>query len=173
MSKIIWIFLNFFSFHFITLLLKGCPIFDSSPLIQNKLFNNFSWVYWFLCKNLSKLYPPLESSYFLDINSSRKCMCQQRNLGKLYLFGDFLRSMSTTKKVYFKHQNSLMAPSTLSKLSFLFTKLWHCYFDSKRFGLFWLSFGSFVSRHQNRLPQFCEQRLFVFIFIEVITPLKM
>jgi hypothetical protein len=39
----------------ITLLLKWCPIFDSSPLIQNSKFNNFLWVPWFLCKNLSNL----------------------------------------------------------------------------------------------------------------------
>ena len=42
----------------ITLLLKWCPIFDSSPLIQNSKFNNFLWVCWFLCKNLSNFVPP-------------------------------------------------------------------------------------------------------------------
>ena len=33
--------------------MKWCPIFDSSPLIQNSKFNNFLWVCLFLCKNLS------------------------------------------------------------------------------------------------------------------------
>ena len=37
---------------------KWCSIFDSSPLIQNSKFNNFLWVCWFLCKNLSNLVPP-------------------------------------------------------------------------------------------------------------------
>ena len=31
---------------------------DSSPLIQNSKFNNFLWVCWFLCKNLSNFVPP-------------------------------------------------------------------------------------------------------------------
>ena len=35
-----------------------CPIFDSSPLIQNSKFNSFLWVCWFLCKNLSNFVPP-------------------------------------------------------------------------------------------------------------------
>ena len=38
------------------LLLKWCPIFDSSPII------NFFWGCWFLCKNLSNFGPPLENS---------------------------------------------------------------------------------------------------------------
>ena len=42
----------------ITLLLKLCPIFDSSPLIQNSKFNSFLWVCWFLCKNLSNFVSP-------------------------------------------------------------------------------------------------------------------
>ena len=75
MSNIIQTFLIFFSLkntnlgaHFlffkffdtinfeITLLLKWFPIFDSSPL--NAKFNNFLWVCWFLCKNLSYFVPP-------------------------------------------------------------------------------------------------------------------
>ena len=39
-------------------MLKYCPIFDSSPLVQNSKFNNFLWVCWFLCKNLSNFVPP-------------------------------------------------------------------------------------------------------------------
>ena len=38
--------------------LKWCPIFDSSPFIQNLKFNNFFWICWFLCKNLSNFLPP-------------------------------------------------------------------------------------------------------------------
>ena len=61
MSKIIRIFLNFIRWRipiqeniFLNfLLLKWCPIFDSSPLIQNSKFNNFLWLCWFLCKYLS------------------------------------------------------------------------------------------------------------------------
>ena len=42
----------------IILLIKWCPIFDSSPLVQNSKFNNLLWVHWFLCKNLSNFgYP--------------------------------------------------------------------------------------------------------------------
>ena len=33
-------------------------LFDSSPLIQNSKFNNFFWVCWFFCKNLSNFVPP-------------------------------------------------------------------------------------------------------------------
>ena len=77
MSKIILIFLIFFSlkntnlganFLLLTffdrinfeifLLLKWCPFFDSSPLVQNSKFNHFLWVCWFLCKNLSNFVPP-------------------------------------------------------------------------------------------------------------------
>ena len=36
-----------------------CPIFDSSPLIQNSKFNNFLWVCWFLCKNLTNFVSPV------------------------------------------------------------------------------------------------------------------
>ena len=46
-------------------LLKWCPIFDSSPFIQNSKFNNFLWVYrvcWSLCKNLSNFVSPVENS---------------------------------------------------------------------------------------------------------------
>ena len=39
-------------------LLKWCPIFDSSPLIQNSKFNNFFWVCWFLCKIFSNFVLP-------------------------------------------------------------------------------------------------------------------
>ena len=42
----------------ITLLQKRCPIFDSSPLIQNSRFNDFLWVCWFWCKNLSNFVSP-------------------------------------------------------------------------------------------------------------------
>ena len=78
MTKIIRIFLFFFSLkntnlgaHFllmtffdkinfkIFLLRKWCPIFDSSPLIQNLKFNNFLCVCWFLGKNLSKFVSPV------------------------------------------------------------------------------------------------------------------
>ena len=41
----------------IILLLKWCPIFDSSPFIQNSKFNDY-WVCWFLCKNRSNFLPP-------------------------------------------------------------------------------------------------------------------
>ena len=41
------------SFLKINLLLKWCPIFDSSPLHQFSKFRNFLWVCWFLGKNLS------------------------------------------------------------------------------------------------------------------------
>ena len=39
------------------MLLKWCTIFDSSPLLQNSKFNNFLWVCWFLCKNISNFVP--------------------------------------------------------------------------------------------------------------------
>ena len=75
MSKIIFFFIEEYQFRstfllltffdkinfYIPLLLKWCPIFDSSPLIQNSKFNNFLWVCWCLCKNLSNLIPPLEN----------------------------------------------------------------------------------------------------------------
>ena len=34
-----------------------CPIFESSPLIQNSKFNNLLWVCWLLWKNLSIFVP--------------------------------------------------------------------------------------------------------------------
>ena len=34
-------------------------LFDSSPLIQNSRFNNFLWVCWFLCKNISNFVSPV------------------------------------------------------------------------------------------------------------------
>ena len=40
-------------------LLKWCPIFDSSPLLQFLKFNNFLWVCQFLDKNLSNFVPPI------------------------------------------------------------------------------------------------------------------
>ena len=47
----------------ITLLLKWCPIFDSSTLIQNSKFNNFLWVYVdSYAKIFLILYSPLENS---------------------------------------------------------------------------------------------------------------
>jgi hypothetical protein len=71
MSKIIGIFLNFFSLkninlgtHFLLIafldninfkslyFLKWCPIFDTSPFTQFSKFNNFLWVCWFLGKNI-------------------------------------------------------------------------------------------------------------------------
>ena len=74
MSKIIRSFLNFFFFEEyqfrssffvidifrkkITLLLKWCPIFDSSPLHQFSKFKNFRWVCLFLGKNLSNFASP-------------------------------------------------------------------------------------------------------------------
>ena len=51
----------------ITLLLKWCPIFDSSPLHQFSKFNNFLWVCWFLGKNLANFAPPtwkLDNPYY-------------------------------------------------------------------------------------------------------------
>ena len=36
--------------------------FDTSPLTQFSKFNNFLWVCWFLCKNLSNFVTPLENS---------------------------------------------------------------------------------------------------------------
>ena len=70
MSNIIWIFLNFFSLkntylgaHFFLLtffdkiiffLLKWCPIFDSSQLIQDSKFNNFLWVTEFMTASKRK-----------------------------------------------------------------------------------------------------------------------
>ena len=45
----------FKSFYF----LKWCPIFDTSLLIQFSKFNNFLWVCWLLCKNLSNFVPPV------------------------------------------------------------------------------------------------------------------
>ena len=74
MSKIIGICLNFFfiekcqfrriffdNANFkITLLLKRCPIFDSSPLHQFSKFNMFRWVCWFLIFRI--LYSSLENS---------------------------------------------------------------------------------------------------------------
>ena len=46
----------------ITLLLKWCPISDGSLFIQNSKFNNYLWVCWFLCNNLSAfLEPPREN----------------------------------------------------------------------------------------------------------------
>ena len=78
MSKIISIFLNFFSLkninlgaHFLLLtlfdnfkierllFLKWLLIFDTSPLTQFSKFNNFLWVCWFLGKNLSNFVPLL------------------------------------------------------------------------------------------------------------------
>ena len=48
-----------FSFFFsLTLLLKWCSIFESSPLNQFSKFNNFLWVCWFLSKNLSNFVSP-------------------------------------------------------------------------------------------------------------------
>jgi hypothetical protein len=40
-------------------LLKWCPIFDSSPLLQLLKFNTFLWVCQFLDKNLSNFVPPI------------------------------------------------------------------------------------------------------------------
>ena len=40
------------------MLLKWCPIIDSSPLHQFSKFNNCLWVSWFLCKHLSNFVPP-------------------------------------------------------------------------------------------------------------------
>ena len=70
-SKIIRIFLNFFSLKNINLgahflitsiskslyFLKWCPIFDTSPFTQFSKFNNFLWVCWFLGKK-----PPFANS---------------------------------------------------------------------------------------------------------------
>ena len=72
MSKIIGMFLNFFFIEkyqfrstfvdninfWITLLLKWCPIFDSSPLHQFSKFNNFHWVCWFVGKTISIFLSP-------------------------------------------------------------------------------------------------------------------
>ena len=93
MSKIIRIFLNFFlienyqfrSTFFVIenflitsifktpLLLKWCPIFDSSPLTQFLKFNNFLWVCWFLGKNLPNFVPPawkLDNLYYHSIHTT-------------------------------------------------------------------------------------------------------
>ena len=40
------------------ILLKWCPFFDSSPIIQNSKLSNFLCVVWFLWKNLSTFIPP-------------------------------------------------------------------------------------------------------------------
>ena len=91
-SKIIWIFLIFFSLkntnsgpHFLLLiksifkslyLKKWCPIFDSSLIILNSKFNHFLWGCWFLCKNLSNFVPPAwkrHKPYCHNVPLSYKC----------------------------------------------------------------------------------------------------
>ena len=67
MSKIIGIFLNSFSYEHIFWnisifkslhFLKRCPRFDTFPLHHFSKFNNFLWVCWFVCKNLSNFLHP-------------------------------------------------------------------------------------------------------------------
>ena len=97
MSKIIRIFLNFFSLKntnlgallillfdninfWITLLLKCCSIFDSLPLHQFSKFNDFRWVCWFLGKNLSNFVPP---AWKLDNLYYHKCtylVCENKRI---------------------------------------------------------------------------------------------
>ena len=53
----------------ILLLVKWCPIYDSSHLIPK--FNNFLWVCWFWGNNLSNFVPPtwkLDNSYYHSID---------------------------------------------------------------------------------------------------------
>ena len=60
----------------IPLSLKWCPIFESSPLIQNSKFNNFLWVCWFLYKNLSNVVPPvlkLHNPYCHTVRTCTSC----------------------------------------------------------------------------------------------------
>ena len=62
LSKIIRIILNFFfieEYQFSNHFLKWCPIFDTFLLTQFSQFNNFLWVCWFLCKNLSNFVYPV------------------------------------------------------------------------------------------------------------------
>ena len=56
-------------------LLKWCPIFDSSPLIQNPKFNNFLWICWFAIFLI--LYPPFENSTTRIAISATTCTCKQ------------------------------------------------------------------------------------------------
>ena len=63
--------------------LKWCPIFDSSPLIQNSKFNNFLLVCWFLCKNLSNFASPvwkLHTPYCHNIDHRNKIPLINSNL---------------------------------------------------------------------------------------------
>ena len=86
MSKIIQIFLIFFSLkninlgaHFLIIsiskslhFLKRCPIFDTSPLHQFSKLNNSLWVCWFFGKNISNFVPPawkLNNPYYHNCHS--------------------------------------------------------------------------------------------------------
>ena len=87
---------------------------------------------------------------------------------KLYLFVDFL-SFMPTKKVFSKQQNILIAPLLMphspSCLSFYkIVALLFWFLTVTNLAFFGWALASFVSRQQNKLPQFCEQRLFVFHF---------
>ena len=64
-----FLFLTFFDniIFEITLLLKWCPIFDSSPLHQFSKFRNFLLICWFLGKNISNFVSPawkLDNPYY-------------------------------------------------------------------------------------------------------------
>ena len=48
--------------HFLIISVFESLICDTYPLTQFSKFNNFLWVCWLLCKNLSDLVPPFENS---------------------------------------------------------------------------------------------------------------
>ena len=105
------------------MLLKWCPIFDSLPLIQNSKFNNFLWVCWFLCKNISNFAPPawkLHNQYCHSAHSMAQCdiiifevaflfLCKpsnQKNVFKTFLF--LLKRYDVCKLRTFFHENTSM-----------------------------------------------------------------
>ena len=52
-STKIWLSKSIFNVKNHWKILKWCPIFDSSPLLQFSKFNGFLCLFWFLAKNLS------------------------------------------------------------------------------------------------------------------------
>jgi hypothetical protein len=80
----IFVIVIFWYNQFLNHLLKLCPIFDSSLLIQNSKFNNFLWVCWFLYKNIFNFVPPFENSTTCTAIMKIK-ICNHLRLKKLML----------------------------------------------------------------------------------------